>query len=421
MPNIDFILPHWLYWSGLLIFPLVAMGLTRWQAASYQAGEGVKGGRKRGEFSLTIAYIILLVAGFLGLHRLYLKNKWGMVYWPLFALILYSSSMERDIRVLVSDTKAHLEAVIGSQARDAGRIERSQEKIQSFNQRLLDLNEDEASARKRLQRSLDKETKKIDGLNEKITANQALEATLQPQLEEAMKREQQWSSFAFYGFVVTLLLLIFDVFRLPALKRTAACLLAQAEEKEEFTVEAPPIEENTPPIIENWISVKLNHISRFSGEFVAFWSLIAVFVYYYEVIVRYLFNSPTNWAHESMFLMFGMQYLVAGSYAMLTESHVRVDIFYARLSSKGKAWSNLITSCLFFIFAGTLLVTGFIFAMDSMSATRWEVSFTEWAIQYWPVKSVIFIGAALLLLQGISKILQDLTLVMQPNIVGEKT
>ena len=48
----------------------------------------------------------------------------------------------------------------------------------------------------------------------------------------------------------------------------------------------------------------------------AYWSIVAVFVYYYEVISRYVFNSPTNWAHESMFLMFGMQYLIAGGFVL---------------------------------------------------------------------------------------------------------
>ena len=70
--------------------------------------------------------------------------------------------------------------------------------------------------------------------------------------------------------------------------------------------------------------------------------------------------------------MFGMQYLIAGSYAMLTESHVRVDIFYARFSRRGKAITDLLTSVFFFIFAGTLLATGFIFASDSMQGSDWS-------------------------------------------------
>ena len=32
-------------------------------------------------------------------------------------------------------------------------------------------------------------------------------------------------------------------------------------------------------------------------------------------MARFVFNSPTNWVHESMFLMFGMQYMLCGAFA----------------------------------------------------------------------------------------------------------
>jgi TRAP-type mannitol/chloroaromatic compound transport system permease small subunit len=152
----------------------------------------------------------------------------------------------------------------------------------------------------------------------------------------------------------------------------------------------------------------IDTVNKWVGEFVAYWSLIAVFVYYYEVVARYIFNSPTNWAHEGMFLMFGMQYLLAGGYALKEDAHVRVDVIYNLLPVKGRVIADLITSLFFFVFMVTLLVTGWIFFMDSVSV--WEVSFTEWAIQYWPVKATISLGALLLILQGISKLVKDVVL-----------
>jgi len=143
-----------------------------------------------------------------------------------------------------------------------------------------------------------------------------------------------------------------------------------------------------------------------AGEYVAWWSLMAVFVYYYEVIARFVFNSPTNWVHESMFLMFGMQYMLSGAYAYREDQHVRVDVIYAKFSPRGKAIADIITSVFFFIFIGTMLVTGYRFAGDAVNFG--EHSFTEWGIQYWPVKLTIPIGAALLLLQGISKLIKDI-------------
>ena len=73
-----------------------------------------------------------------------------------------------------------------------------------------------------------------------------------------------------------------------------------------------------------WVNVKI-------GEYVAYWAVIAVFAYYYEVIARFVFNSPTNWVHESMFLMFGMQYMLAGAYAYREDQHVRVDVVLSQV------------------------------------------------------------------------------------------
>jgi TRAP-type mannitol/chloroaromatic compound transport system permease small subunit len=144
---------------------------------------------------------------------------------------------------------------------------------------------------------------------------------------------------------------------------------------------------------------------------VAWWAVISVFVYYYEVMARYIFNSPTNWVHESMFLMFGMQYMLCGAYAYKEDQHVRVDVLYAQLSRRGKAIADIVTSVFFFIFVITMLWTSTRFAMDSINVG--EHSFTEWGVQYWPVKLTMPIGALLLTLQGISKLIKDIMIVRE--------
>ena len=149
-------------------------------------------------------------------------------------------------------------------------------------------------------------------------------------------------------------------------------------------------------------------MSGFTGRFVAYWSVIAVFAYFYEVVVRYLFNSPTNWVHESMFLMFGMQYVLSGAYAYRDDAHVRVDVLYSKFSTRGKALADVVTSLFFFIFVGTMVWTGARFALDAIDVG--EVSFTEWGIQYWPVKLMIPIGAGLLLLQGLARLARDIAI-----------
>ena len=89
---------------------------------------------------------------------------------------------------------------------------------------------------------------------------------------------------------------------------------------------------------------------------------------------------------------------------------MRVDVFYSKFSPRGKAIADIVTSVFFFIFIVTMLVTGWRFALDAINQRR-AVSFTEWGIQYWPVKLAMPIGAALLLLQGLSKLIKDIVFV----------
>ncbi len=397
MPSVEFVLPHWLYWSGLIIFPLVAMYLSR----RIQPTPGSR--------SIGIAYFLWLVGGLFGFHRLYLKNRWGFLYWPLFALILYSSGVERQARIVYSDAVAAVDAIDKSVQRSQSRIRKADAAIARARAAIDRLPADDERARARQQRKISKQQARKQKAIAKIAELKAEVQGLRPRIEESRSLREKWSYTAYYAFLAIVAFMAIDAILMRRMLRQA---LEKLRKHPDDPIDREILKDDRL-LAGKGIFGAIDRLSLFTGEFVAFWSVIAVFAYYYEVIVRYVFNSPTNWVHEGMFLMFGMQYLIAGAYAMLTESHVRVDIFYAKFTPRGKAITDLITSVFFFIFAGTLLWTGMIFAADSIGQR--EVSFTEWAIQYWPVKMTIVIGAALLILQGISKLARDISLVFSPD------
>ena len=372
MPSLTFVLPHWVYWLGLVLFPLTAMTLVRRQ----------RGRTPDTRASLPIALMLLVTGGFIGLHRFYLKSRLGLIFIPLFLAILYSNIQERQARDLDSD--ANRQVVLAEI-----KLEQLEKATKS----------NPAAA----EDSITEAKEGLDILREKLAATRTT--------------RDRWNNRAGAIAIAIGLLLLLDAILLPRLVRRCRAREVGADRAREpaapLTVEVPQITEDPAARIHTRFTDAIDATNEWVGNFIAFWSIIAVFVYYYEVVARYVFNSPTNWAHEGMFLMFGMQYLVAGSYAMLTESHVRVDIFYASFSDRGKAITNLLTSVFFFIFAGTLIWTGWIFAMDSVRQN--EVSFTEWGIQYWPVKLVIVLGGVLLFLQGLSKISKDIALVIAPK------
>ena len=437
MPGLSFTLPHWLYWVGLIVFPIVAMILSR------------RPQPKERRYSLPLAYMIAIAGGIIGLHRFYLKSLLGLVYIPIFLFILYANNQAHDARTVLSDYANQMRVAERTLTREESRVQEAQAGLADL-QKAYDEAEEgsfgQKSAERRLQRAQDTISKGEARLTEARTAV----ADIAPRRDEAAASRNFWRQAGGYAFYLILALVALDFVLIPGLVRRANAALPLTEEvsEAEAALAAAEKEEGLKQdsdYAENWI----DRLSLFCGEFVSYWAVIAVFVYYYEVIARYVFNSPTNWAHEGMYLMFGMQYLIAGAYAMLTESHVRVDIFYAPLSKPRKAWVDLLTSVFFFIFAGTLLVTSWIFAMDAIAVPsgnslvsdwargeiglsdvvaswnlaqwtdpniRWgEISFNEWEVPLWPMKWVMVIGAVLLILQGISKLSKDVREIARGN------
>ena len=247
-------------------------------------------------------------------------------------------------------------------------------------------------------------TRGVEGAEAKRTQAEAAAVAAGLQFASAVEELESWKTFS--GLVAALIgiFMLIDAALLPGFTRRRAAIEGEGPlvESPHYYAEAPTdVDSAAAPLVARAIDT----LSGWTGNFIAYWSIIAVFVYYYEVLARYVFNSPTNWAHEGMFLMFGMQYLISGAFAYREDAHVRVDVIYTHFSPRGKAITDIITSVFFFIFAITLFWTGWIFMMDSFAVR--EVSFNEWGIQYWPVKITISLGAALILLQGISKLLKD--------------
>ena len=235
----------------------------------------------------------------------------------------------------------------------------------------------------------------------------------QQKLAEAEARHAKWFRYTSIAAIIIAVFLLIDAFLLPGMVRKCAAreapdeaaIAAAAAKRAEFE-KLGKAEATLEVEVKNPFFLWVDKLNGYVGEFVSFWAIIAVFVYYYEVLARYLFNSPTNWAHESMFLMFGMQYVLAAGFTHREHAHVHVDVLYQYFPPRLKALVNVLTSIFFFIFCIVLFWSGWTFAADSIGV--WEVSFTEWAIQYWPVKMTLSAGALLLMLDGITKLIKDL-------------
>jgi len=129
-----------------------------------------------------------------------------------------------------------------------------------------------------------------------------------------------------------------------------------------------------------------------------------------EVLLRYVAGAPAVWTNELAQLLFGAYAVLAGGYLLAHGGHVNVDLLHARLPRRARAAVDVLTSVLFFLFAGALLYFGVSLAIESMET--WERSQSAWNPYIWPFKLAIPVSAALLLLQGVVKLLADLLVLL---------
>lgn len=150
------------------------------------------------------------------------------------------------------------------------------------------------------------------------------------------------------------------------------------------------------------------------GQILSYFLFLFFLLLLMEVFLRYFFNSPTVWANELSQMLFGAYAVLGGGYILLTGGHVNVDIIYSRLGKKKRAALDIVSSVLFFLFCGMLLIYGGSLAWDSLS--RFEHSQSAWNPPLYPVKLSIPLAATLLILQGFAKLIRDILILMDKDI-----
>jgi len=126
----------------------------------------------------------------------------------------------------------------------------------------------------------------------------------------------------------------------------------------------------------------------------------------YEVFVRYLLRSPTVWAFDISYMMYGTLFMLGGAYTLSRDAHVRADIFFRLMSPRKQAALEFVLYFLFF-FPGILAL---IFAGWRYVSRSWrylEVSTMSPAnIPIYQFKTVIIVAGVLLFIQGIAQVMR---------------
>ena len=159
------------------------------------------------------------------------------------------------------------------------------------------------------------------------------------------------------------------------------------------------------------ISAAIDRLNDRIGSFIQWLTLVMVVIGAFNAIARYVsrytgVSLSSNAYLELQWYLFSLIFLMGAAYGLNHDYHVRVDVVYARLGRRARAWIDLIGSA--------LLLAPFAFVMFWISwgpvVNSWavlEVSPDPGGLPRYPIKTVILVSFFLLLLQAMSQIVKN--------------
>lgn len=133
--------------------------------------------------------------------------------------------------------------------------------------------------------------------------------------------------------------------------------------------------------------------------------VVSALILTWEVLARYLFNSPSDWALELCILMLIAATFMAAGYTLAAKAHVNIEIIDAMLPAGINRWRLLLAD------TGAAGLCGFVAANAwRLTAIAWNegwVSNSTWGAKLWIPFGFIALGMTLLTLQYLVQIIDQ--------------
>lgn len=155
---------------------------------------------------------------------------------------------------------------------------------------------------------------------------------------------------------------------------------------------------------ETSISKRIDPILVWTGHSISWVWLLLLFTIVFNVVLRYVFGEGRIELEEIQWHIYSVGFLLGIGYTFQVDGHVRVDVIHERLPERLQAWLELY-GILLCVLPFTALVLIFSAPFIATSYELGEVSASPGGLPFrWLIKSVLFIGFALLLLAAISRL-----------------
>lgn len=151
----------------------------------------------------------------------------------------------------------------------------------------------------------------------------------------------------------------------------------------------------------------LDWVNRLTGLAVMWLALAMVLVQFAVVLMRYVYGFSSIFVNEGVLYLHAGLLMLGSGYTLWAQGHVRVDVIYARLSARGRAWIDL-AGHLLFLGPSLLVILYWSWPMVRRSWAIYEGAISVGGIPAsFLLKSLVPAFCVLLLVQGVSALIRD--------------
>lgn len=157
---------------------------------------------------------------------------------------------------------------------------------------------------------------------------------------------------------------------------------------------------------------KVDALSERFGDLVSWMTFAMIMIGALNAIARTIsqsvgMNLSSNTFIEAQWYLFSLVFLLGAGYTLKHNAHVRVDVLYSRVSPRKKVWINLF-GILFFLIPFCIMMISISIPSVMNSWSVLEQSPDPGGLPRYPLKTVLPIAFALLILQGIAELIRSI-------------
>jgi TRAP-type mannitol/chloroaromatic compound transport system permease small subunit len=146
-------------------------------------------------------------------------------------------------------------------------------------------------------------------------------------------------------------------------------------------------------------------MNRVIGRFAMYLIFAMIGVLLYSSISK-TFADPALWTLETAQFLMVAYFLLGGGYSMQLDAHVRMDLLYSHWAPRTRAAVDAFTVLLLIFYLFWLLYGGI--SSTAYALEYGETSYSSWSPRMAPIKIIMTVGVALMLLQAIATFFKDL-------------